>query len=89
MTKSDAPRKELQSYGGYIDVPGEDLTRSARCSFLTDGWRAVAWDGTIALCCNDVEAACDTSLCAGCAGYVFDSPLDWGDYDGRPVDGND
>jgi hypothetical protein len=83
LVKSDAPKKELQSYAGFVDVEGEDLSRSARCSFLVDGWRAVCWDGSVALCCNDVEATGSLDLCRRCAGYVFDSPLDWGDYDGE------
>lgn len=84
LVKSDAPRKELQSFAGHLDVtasgPGPE-----RCSYLRDAWRVVLWDGSVALCCNDVEGdglAPGRDLCRGCTGYVFNHPLEWGAYDG-------
>jgi len=83
LVKSDAPKKELQSFAGHLDVTASGPGPQG-CSYLADGWKVVLWDGSMAQCCNDVEGVNDTSLCAGCTGYVFTSPLVWGAYSGDP-----
>ncbi len=84
LVKSDAPKKELQSFAGHLDVTASG-PGAAGCSYLADGWRVVLWDGQLALCCNDVEGDgldAGRNLCAGCTGYVFTGPLEWGAYSG-------
>ena len=81
MVKNDAPKKDLVSFSGYLDMPTK--VRRA-CSFLTDGWRVVLSNGTFALCCHDMEGTnAKEVLCSECEGYVFRSPSDWGHYDGQ------
>jgi len=79
LVKSDAPKKELVSFSGHLDIP-QPAQRA--CSYLVDSWRVVLWDGSLALCCHDIEGSMSTDLCKACSGYVFKSPRDWGDYDG-------
>lgn len=82
LVKNDAPKKEMVSFSGYLDLPGKRISQRG-CSYLKDGWRVVLWDGSFALCCHDVEGTNDQStLCTNCDGYVFKSPRDWGNYDG-------
>lgn len=83
LVAGDAPKKDLQSFAGYLDLPNEGRRGVSRCSFLHDTWRVVLWNGDVALCCNDVEGTGSDELCKSCDGYVFESPLDWGNYDGQ------
>lgn len=88
LVKSDAPKKSLVSFSGYLDLPapivGEKGPGAARCSFIVDGWRVACWTGDLALCCNDVEGSNDAAtLCSSCDGYRFRSPHDWLDYAGE------
>jgi len=80
LVKSDAPKKEMVSFSGYLDLPQHGGAQ--RCSYLKDSWQVVLWDGSFALCCHDVEGSQSLDLCKDCDGYVFNSPRDWGNYDG-------
>lgn len=82
LVKNDAPKKELQSFAGYLDVEASG-PGPKKCSYIVDAWRVVLWSGEFGLCCNDVEGVNNTSLCASCSGYVFTDPLDWGAYGGK------
>lgn len=83
LVKSDAPKKEMQDFAGYLDLAGDrPRIGSARCSFLRDDWRVVLWNGDLALCCNDVEGTRALQLCTSCDGYVFESPRAIGNYGG-------
>lgn len=79
LVKSDAPKKEMVSFSGHLDITQPS---QRNCSYLADSWRVVLWDGSLGLCCHDIEGTRSTDLCKACAGYVFKSPRDWGDYDG-------
>lgn len=81
LVKSDAPKKDLVSFSGHLDLP-EQQNGAARCSYIKDRWRVALWDGRLALCCHDIEGTRDPNLCNACAGYIFKSPRDWGNYDG-------
>jgi len=77
---NDAPAKEKVSFSGYVkDMPAK---KQRRCSYLEDDWVVVLWDGRLALCCHDIEGTQSTKLCTDCEGYVFQTPRDWGEYDG-------
>lgn len=83
LVNNDAPKKEMVSYAGHLDIPQPP---KRQCSYLTDKWRVVLWDGSIALCCCDIEGTRSLDLCRSCSGFVFKSPRDWGDYDGTGDD---
>ena len=77
---NDAPVKPMVGFSGHI--PLEKRKDHSRCSFLRDDWCVVLWDGSIAMCCHDIEGICDLALCKECEGYVFKGPADWCNYDG-------
>jgi len=80
---NDAPQKGKVSFSGAVPGAPPRMSGAQRCSFIKDRWVVALWNGDIALCCHDVEGSNDPNLCSACEGYVFESPRDWGDYDGR------
>ncbi len=83
LVMSDAPKKEIVSFSGYLDLPRRK-DGPPRCSYLQDKWVVVLWDGSIALCCHDVEGTRSQDLCKNCDGYIFRDPRTIGHYDGEP-----
>jgi len=80
-TNNGAEKKERVSFSGAINGP-VGSGGYWRCSFVSQPWVVVLWDGTIATCCHDVNGIRSYDLCKTCSGYIFDSPRDWGHYDG-------
>lgn len=78
-TDNGAKRKEKVTFSGYTEAPS---TGKRPCSFIEQEWCVVLHTGAIGLCCHDINATQNLGLCIGCDGYQFDSPRDFGDYDG-------
>jgi len=76
-----AEKKERVSFSGAVKGPAA-ACGCERCSFVLKPWVVVLWDGRIATCCHDVHGLRSYDLCKTCDGYIFNSPRDWGHYDG-------
>lgn len=85
--------KELDDWGGRV---GKSQRGKVECSFITDNWVQVLWDGKIIRCCQDFNNEYglgnifdgyknkrEIALCKECKGYLFNTALIVGNYDGK------
>lgn len=89
-------RKPLDDWGKQV---GNTNRKRVDCSFYSQDFTQICWDGTIQRCCTDFNAneplgnihtwkdeswkGKGISLCAKCSGYLFTSGIVAGDFEGE------